>query len=70
MTEREKITGLYVRICRDSGFSMSFDKAAHFVADMLGISALEVWSAFGDITNMQRVASGEHPAVNNRELYP
>jgi hypothetical protein len=61
---REVITAAYVRVCRDSGFTMAATDVAHFVGNMLGISAWAVWQAVGDLSTMERVACGEHPVCH------
>lgn len=65
--ERKTITDLYIRTCRDSKFKMAWDQAAILTALVLRISPLEIWTACGSIDNMQRIASGEHPACQVRE---
>lgn len=60
---RKTVTDAYIRVCRDSGFSLPFDRAAALVGKMLNITPLEVWLAVGTIETMKRVASGEHPAT-------
>ena len=55
---------LYVRVCRDSGFRMPYDRAAAFVGDMLHTSALDVWIAFSGTDVMQEIASGTHPVCH------
>lgn len=64
---RKEIQMAYIRICRDSGWRMDYIRAAQFVADLYGISALEVWTTFGGLDIMQDIAQGKHPAVNNPE---
>lgn len=63
MTDRKTITDLYVRVCRDSGHRIGWIQAAHLVAGILKISALQVWIAVGSLDAMQRVADGTHPAA-------
>ena len=58
---RKEIQDLYIRICRDSLFKMDYIRVAHFVADMLKISAIEVWMAFSNMSTMERIAAGTHP---------
>lgn len=59
---RKLVQDLYIRMCRDSGFKLDHIRAAHFVAEMLGISALEVWMTM-DMDIMERIANGTHPAA-------
>lgn len=63
MDRREEIQKAYIRVCKDSGFTFEYIKAAVFVGEMLRISPLEVWTAFGDLRLMERIAKGEHPAA-------
>jgi hypothetical protein len=60
--DRSMITNAYVRVCRDSGYSMAATDAVQLVSGALGISNWEVWQAMGDLSTMERVARGEHPA--------
>lgn len=61
---RELIQKVYIRICRDSRFRFTPVDAAHLTGKICDGDALEVWCALG-MENMERIASGEHPAVNN-----
>jgi hypothetical protein len=62
MVERKTITGLYIRICADSGYSLEFDRAAALAGNVLGIHPLEVYNAIGVLSTMQKIAVGDHPA--------
>jgi hypothetical protein len=53
----DDIQKMYVRVCRDSGFRMETARAAHFTAQLLDVSALDVWFALG-LDNMERIAGG------------
>lgn len=64
---RKEIQMAYIRVCRDSGWRFDYIRAAQFVADLYKISALEVWTSFGDLGMMEKIAKGEHPSVNNPE---
>jgi hypothetical protein len=65
LTDRKAITDLHVRVCRDSGYRLESVRAAHFVADLLKMSALEVWIAMGSLDVTQRVADGTHRACQS-----
>ncbi|QDP65824.1 MAG: hypothetical protein Unbinned7865contig1001_23 [Prokaryotic dsDNA virus sp.] len=64
MTERKAIQDLYIRISKDSGWSMSYTNVAKLAAQILGIHPLEVARAFADLGLMERVAKGDHPACH------
>lgn len=61
MYERKTIQDVYIRTCRDSGWRLDWALAAQVAAAVLGIGALDIWSAVGTIDNMKRIATGEHP---------
>jgi hypothetical protein len=61
--ERKKIQDTYIRVCRDSGFQLEATRAAVLTSEVMGVHALQVWNAMQSFDNMQRVASGEHPAA-------
>jgi hypothetical protein len=62
--DRETIQQAYIRVCRDSGFGLSFDRAAHLAGKMLGMSALEIWLAMPCMDVMMNIATGKHPAAH------
>lgn len=64
---RRHVQEMYIRICRDSGFTMHWHRAAVFAAELCDISALELWTLFGDYKTMKAIAKGEDPIVNNPE---
>ena len=53
----------YIRICRDSGFTIEFERAAALTGQLFGITALEVWPCFPYLKDMMDIASGTHPAL-------
>ena len=58
--ERERITLVYVRVCRDSGFSLKVSAACKMTADILDLaSPMVVWVAIGAY-NLAKIASGTH----------
>lgn len=65
--ERKNIQMAFIRVCRDSGWRFDHARAAIFVGNLLKISPLEVWTAFGNLDTMEEIARGEHPVVNNPE---
>jgi hypothetical protein len=66
--DRLKIQRAYIRYCRDSLFSLDAVNAAIFTAGALRVHPLEVWLAMPCFDDMERIASGNHPALTN-ELY-
>lgn len=61
---RKRIQEAFIRVCRDSGFGLESSRAANIAARVLGLHPLEVWIAIGDLSTMDRIASGEHPAAH------
>ena len=53
---------VYIRICRDSGYQIEFDRAAAMAANILGCSPLDIWMSLGT-DNMMAIASGSHPIL-------
>ena len=68
MTDRKAITDLYVRLCRDSNFSLDAIRAAQLTASVLKLHPLEVWLAMPSMSVTELVASGNHPAC--KEISP
>lgn len=66
MAERKFIQQAYARVCRDSHFKLNATDAAQFTGKLVGVHPLEVLSAIGDLDNMTRIASGDHP-IHYRE---
>ena len=63
LRDRRLIQQIFIRLCRDSDFRLEPDQAAILTGQTCGYHPLEVWMAMGSIDVMERVASGEHPAV-------
>ena len=57
---RHYLVSLYIRICRDSNFTLSMVDAARTCAKLEGIAPLEFWIAVGSIEDMQKIANGTH----------
>lgn len=65
--ERKFAQDVYVRVCRDSGFSMGFAEACHLTAQLLQISTMELWVRMGlTIAVMDEIATGVHPICKQR----
>lgn len=63
--DRKTIQDIYIRICRDSGFQLSWDRAAHLAGQVGGFHALDVWNAMPSLDTMRQIAAGEHPAAHS-----
>ena len=61
--DRKYIQDVFIRICRDSGFTIDYIDAAKLTGKVLKIPPFEVWEAMyiGDLQRMERIAKGEHP---------
>ena len=64
--EREQIQHIYIRICRDSGFQLEWDRAAHLTAAAIGISTWGVWLAFPSLDRMKAIALGTDPIIERQ----
>jgi hypothetical protein len=60
---RELWRQVFIRVCRDSGFQLSFERACRLTGQIVGTHPLLVWSAFPCMEVMQAIAAGEHPAA-------
>ena len=65
MFDRETIQKLYIRICRDSGFSIDYIQAAILAGKVLNMHPFSVYNAFSYLDVMEKIAKGEHPVVDN-----
>lgn len=54
---------LFIRICRDSAFSLDPITAAKLTASVAGQHPLVVWMAFPHYNDMERIATGEHAVL-------
>jgi hypothetical protein len=59
--ERKLRQDVFIRVCRDSGFTMDTIRAAQLAARVAKCDPLEIWIAVGDLLSMERIASGSHP---------
>lgn len=62
MTKRETLQQLFIRVCRDSGFTLEATRAASLAAKIANTHPLNVWMAMPDLSTMERIAAGAHPA--------
>lgn len=65
-TDRKLKQEVYIRICKDSNFTMEFDQAARVAGLMLKCHPLEFWIAM-DIKIMQQIAAGTHPVCKGNK---
>lgn len=63
---REYIQKMFIRVCRDSGFTMEYIKATIFAGEILKISPIEVWTSFGSLDTMEEIAKGIHPVLKRQ----
>lgn len=59
--ERRDRTNLYIRICKDSGYTLPYDQAAQLAAKIVGCHPLTFMGDIG-LDYMQKIAVGDHPA--------
>jgi hypothetical protein len=59
---RALLQQLFIRVCRDSGFTLDWVRAAILTAKIADTDPLLVWLAM-DVSTMERIASGAHPAA-------
>ena len=58
---RDEIQNAYIRVCRDSHFTLDWVVAAQLAGKMMDTNALGVWTTFGSLDTMREIARGEHP---------
>jgi len=61
MFTRQEIQNAFIRVCKDSNWTMNGFDAAIFTAKMLNIPALQIGFDFPSLSVMQQIAKGEHP---------
>jgi hypothetical protein len=59
------IQELFIRVCRDSGFTLDAARAAGVAAIAFGCHPLEVWMAMPSLDVMNEIAAGKHPAARS-----
>lgn len=64
-TERQQRQYTFIRLCRDSHFSLDFVRAAHLAASMLKCTAFDIYLAFPYLGVMEEIASGQHPRASD-----
>lgn len=63
--DRKLTQDIFMRVCRDSGFTATPLMAADLTASMMKTHPLLVWATFPSFDVMQEIAAGTHPAVTN-----
>lgn len=58
--DKQTIRMAYERLCKDSGYTFDYTKAANFVADLFHISVYEIWSAYSSIKVMEDISLGKY----------
>jgi len=64
--DRETIQSLYIRVCRDSGWQLPYDRAAHLAGKVGGFHAMDVWIALPSLEVMMQIAAGDHPSCKEK----
>ena len=59
---RKTIQDVFIRLCRDSAFTLPADRAASLAGVMLKCHPLEIWLAMPSYSAMEEIAAGTHPA--------
>lgn len=62
--ERKTVQDVFVRVCRDSGFTLGSVQAANVAARALKCHPLQVWLAMPELAVMDEIAAGRHPAAH------
>lgn len=66
MAERKLRQNAFIRVCKDSGFSLDTYRAAAMAAGVVGVHPLEIWTAFAGLDQMHDISAGTHPAVQDK----
>lgn len=61
--DRKTITDLYVRLCRDSRFTLDAVQAMALTGTVLGLHPLVVWVNMPSFSTAEDIASGNHPVT-------
>ena len=54
----------FVRVCKDSKFTLDAIRAAQLVGLMFDVSPIEVWLVMPSLDAMNEIAAGKHPACH------
>tara|TARA_R110000772_G_scaffold99174_2_gene198828 strand:- start:667 stop:873 length:207 start_codon:yes stop_codon:yes gene_type:complete len=58
---RKQIQDLFLRVCKDSEYTLEWDRASSLTAAILKIHPLQIWLAMPDIDTLIAIATGDHP---------
>lgn len=61
--DRKLVQDCFIRVCRDSGFTVEPLMAAELTASMVKSHPLLIWTCFPSFSVMEEIAAGTHPAV-------
>ena len=67
MHDQKTIQAVFIRVCRDSGFTLDAAHAARLVAKTLVCHPLEVWLAMPSLDVMNEIAAGTHPVLRQTD---
>lgn len=66
MRRHQKIVqDCFIRVCKDSGFTIDAFRAAKLTGAACGLHPLLVWANFRDVQQMEEIAAGKHPACRS-----
>jgi len=61
---RQTVQNVFIRVCRDSRWSMDAIKAAKLTGKIVGKHPLLVWADVGTLDIMHQIAAGTHPVCH------
>lgn len=65
---RQKYQDLFIKVCKDSGFTLDMYRAAALVGAVFGTTALDVYCKMDvGLDTMIQIANGTHPVVQTKE---
>ena len=62
--DRKTLQQIYVRVCRDRGFTLDLHRACSLAAMIAGKHPLDIWMAMPSLDVMFAIAAGDHPAAH------
>lgn len=60
---RKQMQDVFIRVCRDSRFTLDAVRAASLAGLILNRHPLEIWLAMPHYDVMEQIAAGTHPAA-------
>lgn len=64
---RKQIQVAYIRVCKDSNFTIEWHAAMGLVSSLLHLHPIDIWAAMGSIDVMENIAKGEHPILEKEK---